>query len=220
MNYATLSATIKAFVENDFPASVGSSSLTSAEQIATFVTQAEERIYNAVQLLSLRKVGTITTVNGTATVAAPADWLATYSMAVLAPVTGAATYLDSKDVEFIREAYPLTTATGTPKYYALQDDDTFLLGPTPNAAYTLSINYFYYPTSIVTASTSWLGNNCSSALLYGSLLEAYIFMKGEPDIIAAYQKRYDEAMTQLKQLAEGKNRQDTYRTLQVRYPVK
>jgi len=219
MNYATLSSTIQAYVENDFPASVGSGPLTSAQQIATFVTQAEQRIYNTVQLLALRKIASLVTVNGTSTVAAPADWLATYSMAVIDPATGQFTFMLNKDVEFIREAFPAPVTTGVPRYYALQDD-TFLLGPTPGAAYTLSLNYFYYPESITTATTSWLGDNFDSVLLYGSLLEAYTFMKGEPDVIAGYQKRYDEAMVQLKQLAEGKNRQDTYRTLQVRYPVK
>ena len=218
MNYATLSSTIQAYVENDFPSSVGSGSLTSAQQIATFVTQAEQRIYNTVQILAERKVTNLVTVNGTSTVAAPADWLSTYSFAVLNPATTYA-FLLNKDVEFIREAYPDPTVAGTPKYYALLDD-TFLLGPTPNAVYTLSLNYMAYPTSITTATTSWLGDNFDSVLLYGALLEAYTFMKGESDVIAGYQKRYDEAMVQLKQLAEGKNRQDTYRTLQVRYPVK
>lgn len=220
MNYATLSSTIQAYVENDFPASVGSGSLTSAQQIATFVTQAEQRIYNTVQLLVLRKVTTLTTVNGTSTVSAPADWLATYSMAALDPVTGQYSFMANKDVEYIREAFPAPATTGVPRYYALQDNDTFLLGPTPGAAYTLSLNYFYYPESITTADNTWLGDNFDSVLLYGSLLEAYTFMKGEPDVIAGYQRRYDEAMVQLKQLAEGKNRQDTYRSLQVRYPVK
>lgn len=220
MNYTTLSATIQAYVENDFPTSVGSSSLTSAQQIATFVSQAEERIYNTVQLLALRKTASVTTVSGTSTIAAPADWLATYSMAALDPTTSAFTYLMNKDPQFIREAYPTVAATGAPLYYALQDSSTFILGPTPNASYAISINYFYYPESITTATTSWLGTNFSSVLLYGSLLEAYTFMKGEADMIANYQKRYDDAMVQLKQLAEGKNRQDTYRTLQVRYPVK
>ncbi len=220
MNYATLSSTVQAYVENDFPASVGSGSLTSAQQIATFVSQAEQRIYNTVQLLALRKIATLATVNGTSTVAAPADWLATYSMAALDPSTGQYSFMANKDVEYIREAFPAPATTGVPRYYALQDDDTFLLGPTPGAVYTLSLNYFYYPESITTATTSWLGDNFDSVLLYGSLLEAYTFMKGEPDVIAGYQKRYDEAMVQLKQLAEGKNRQDTYRTLQVRYPVK
>lgn len=220
MNYATLSSTIQAYVENDFPASVGSGSLTSAQQIATFVTQAEQRIYNTVQLLVLRKVTTLTTVNGTSTVSAPADWLATYSMAALDPVTGQYSFMANKDVEYIREAFPAPATTGVPRYYALQDNDTFLLGPTPGAAYTLSLNYFYEPESITTANNTWLGDNFDSVLLYGSLLEAYTFMKGEPDVIAGYQRRYDEAMVQLKQLAEGKNRQDTYRSLQVRYPVK
>jgi hypothetical protein len=220
MNYATLSSTIQAYVENDFPASVGSGSLTSAQQIATFVTQAEQRIYNTVQLLALRKVTTLTTVNGTSTVSAPADWLATYSMAALDPVTGQYSFMANKDVEYIREAFPAPDTTGVPRYYALQDNDTFLLGPTPGAAYTLSLNYFYEPESITTANNTWLGDNFDSVLLYGSLLEAYTFMKGEADVIAGYQRRYDEAMVQLKQLAEGKNRQDTYRSLQVRYPVK
>jgi hypothetical protein len=219
MNYATLSSTIQAYVENDFPSSVGSGSLTSAQQIATFVTQAEQRIYNTVQILAERKVTNLATVNGTSTVAAPADWLSTYSMAVIDPSTGQFTFMYNKDVEYIREAFPSPATTGVPRYYALQDD-TFLLGPTPGAVYTLSLNYMAYPTSITTATTSWLGDNFDSVLLYGALLEAYTFMKGEPDVIAGYQKRYDEAMVQLKQLAEGKNRQDTYRTLQVRYPVK
>lgn len=218
MNYATLSSTIQAYVENDFPASVGTGSLTSAQQIATFITQAEQRIYNTVQILAERKVTNLVTVNGTSTVAAPADWLSTYSFAVLNPANTYA-FLLNKDVEFVREAYPDITSAGTPKYYALLDD-TFLLGPTPNAVYTLSLNYMAYPTSIITANNTWLGDNFDSVLLYGSLLEAYTFMKGEPDVIAGYQRRYDEAMVQLKQLAEGKNRQDTYRSLQVRYPVK
>ena len=218
MNFSTLSSTIQAYVENDFPASVGSGSLTSAQQIATFVTQAEQRIYNTVQILAERKVTNLVTVNGTSTVAAPADWLSTYSFAVLNPATTYA-FLLNKDVEYIREAYPDPTSTGTPKYYALLDD-TFLLGPTPNAVYTLSLNYMAYPTSITTANNTWVGDNFDSVLLYGALLEAYTFMKGEADVIAGYQRRYDEAMVQLKQLAEGKNRQDTYRSLQVRYPVK
>jgi hypothetical protein len=219
MDYATLSSTLQAYVENDFPDSVGSASLTSAEQIATLVSQAEQRIYNTVQLLADRKVTTAVTVDGTATVAVPADWLSTFSMAVLTPGTLAYTFLMNKDVEFIREAYPAVASTGTPKYYALLDEE-FLLGPTPDAAYTLSINYYAYPESITTASTTWLGDNFSSALLYGSLLEAATYMQSEADIVLLYQKRYDEAVVQLKQLAEGKNRQDTYRTLQVRYPVK
>jgi hypothetical protein len=100
------------------------------------------------------------------------------------------------------------------------DQNTFILGPTPDANYSSELHYFYYPESITTAGTSWLGDNFSSALLYGSLLEAYTYLKGEQDIINQYQKRYDEAMILLKQLADGKDRQDSYRSGQVRYPVK
>jgi hypothetical protein len=220
MNYSELVDATKAYVENDFPSTAGSGDLTSTEQLNIFIKEAEQRIYNAVQLLDLRKSATLTTTSGTATVASPSDWLANFSLAVIAPVTGAYTFLLNKDVTYIREAYPTPTSTGTPTHYALQNNDTFLLGPTPDAAYSLALTYFYYPESIVTAGTSWLGDNFDSALLYGTLLEAYTFMKGEEDVIAQYQKRYEEAMNLLKQLSEGKNRQDTYRTLQTRYPVR
>ena len=218
MNYATLSSTIQAYVENDFPASVGSGSLTSAQQIATFVTQAEQRIYNTVQILAERKVTNLATVNGTSTVAAPADWLSTYSFAVLNPANTYA-FLLNKDVEYIREAYPDITSTGTPKYYALLDD-IFLLGPTPNAVYTLSLNYMAYPTSITTANNTWLGDNFDSVLLYGALLEAYTFMKGEADMMALYNGKYQEALGLLKNLGDAKQRGDAYQDGQVRLPVR
>jgi hypothetical protein len=219
MDYATLSSTIQAYVENDFPESVGSDSLTSAEQIATFVTQAEQRIYNSVQLLELRKnvTGSCTTNNKYLTV--PADWLATYSLAVINPTSGEYSYLLNKDVAYIREAFPSPTATSTPTHYAMFDKDSCILGPTPDQNYAVELHYFYYPESITTATTSWLGDNFDSVLLYGALLEAYTFMKGEADVLLEYQKRYDAAFGMLKQLAEGKNRQDMYRTQQVRYPV-
>ena len=219
MNYATLSSTIQAYVENDFPESVGSGSLTSAEQIATFVTQAEQRIYNNVQLLELRKnvLGTCSQNNKYLTV--PADWLANYSLAIVDPTSGEYSYLLNKDVAYIREAFPSPTDTGTPTHYAMFDQDSYILGPTPDQNYNVELHYFYYPESITTASTSWLGDNFDSVLLYGALLEAYTFMKGEADVILEYQKRYDAAFIMLKQLAEGKNRQDMYRTPQVRYPV-
>lgn len=227
MNYAELFRTIKGYVENDFPdtawtnpAGSGTVTLTSTEQINTFIQQAEQRIYNTVQLLVLRKDGTATTTIGNQTLATPADWLANYSVAVVDPVTGDYTFLLNKDVSFIRESFPNPTTTGTPAYYAMSDEDAYILGPTPNAAYTVAINYFYYPESIVTANTTWLGENFDSALLYGSLLEAYTFMKGEQDVIAVYQSRYEEAMGLLKQLGDGKNRQDMFRTPQVRYPVR
>jgi hypothetical protein len=141
-------------------------------------------------------------------------------LAVIDPDTGAYEYLLNKDVNYIREAFPYPATTGKPTHYAMFDQNSYILGPTPDSNYSMELHYFYYPQSIVTANTSWLGDNFSSVLLYGALLEAYTFMKGEPDVLAEYQKRYDEAMAQLKELAEGKNREDNFRTQQVRYPVR
>lgn len=218
--YAELSSALQATLENDFPTSVGTAPLTSAEQIALFFRNAELRIQNAVQLPVSRKTGTVTTVANTSTVATPADWLASYSVALITPVTLAYNFLLNKDVEYIREAFPAVLSTGTPLYYALQDNDTFLLGPTPDATYTLSLNYYYYPESITTAGTSWIGDTFPNVLLYAALVEGYTFMKGEADVIAQYEKLYSEGLDELKQFAEGMNRQDTYRTQQVRYPVR
>jgi hypothetical protein len=220
VNYATLVASIKSYAENDFPTTTGVGDLTTAEQIAIFVGQAEQRIYNTVQLLDLRKNVTGNVTSGNKYLSVPSDWLANFSLAVIDPVTGAYEYLLNKDVNYIREAFPVPATTGKPTHYAFFDANSYILGPTPNASYSMELHYFYYPTSIVTAGTSWLGDNFSSVLLYGSLLEAYTFMKGEQDIIAQYQKRYDEALALLKELGEGKNRQDMYRTMQSRYPVR
>ena len=226
MNYATLFETIKGYVENDFPntswtGSDGSSTvtLTSTEQINTFIEQAEQRIFNTVQLLDLRKNVTGNMTSGNKYLAVPTDWLANFSMAVVDD-DGRYEYMLNKDVSYIRQAFPNPSTTGIPTHYAYFDENSYILGPTPDDNYVVELHYFYYPNSIVTAGTSWLGDNFDSVLLYGSLLEAYTFMKGEADIIAGYQKRYDEAMAMLKQLGEGKNRQDMYRTPQVRYPVK
>ena len=226
MNYSQLFETIKGYVENDFPstsftdsAGSGTATLTSTEQVNTFIEEAERRIYNSVQILALRKnmVGNTTASNPYLTV--PSDWLANFSLAVIDPTSGEYSYLLNKDVNYIRQAFPSPTATGKPSHYAMFDDDSYILGPTPDLDYDVELHYFYYPPSIVTSGTSWLGDNFDPALLYGSLLEAYIFMKGEPDVIASYEKRYNEAMAMLKTLSEGKNRQDMYRTEQVRYPV-
>ena len=226
MNYATLFETIKGYVENDFPnqdwtntAGSGTATLTGTEQINTFIQQAEQRIYNSVQLPVERVnvVGSTTANNKYLNF--PAGWLADFSLAVIDPVTGGQTYLLQKDVEYIREAYPIPTATGTPAYYAIFNNQTFILGPTPDASYNMEMHYFAYPQSIVTAGTSWLGDYFDTVLLYGSLLEAYTFMKGEADVIQNYIGRYNEALMQLKQLGEGKDRQDTYRTMQTRVPV-
>ena len=135
-------------------------------------------------------------------------------------MTQAQTYLLQKDVEYIRECYPVPTATGTPRYYAIFNNATFILGPTPDTSYNMEMHYYAYPQSIVTAGTTWLGDYFDSVLLYGSLLEAYTFMKGETDVIQNYIARYNEALAQLKQLGEGKDRQDTYRTMQIRIPVR
>ena len=226
MNYATLFETIKGYVENDFPdqdwtdsAGSGTVTLTGTEQINTFIQQAEQRIYNTVQL-PLDRVNVVgsTTANNKY-LNFPSGWLSVFSLAVIDPTTGAQSYLYNKDVEYIREAFPVPTETGKPTHYAIFDETTFILGPTPDASYNMEMHYYAYPTSIVTAGTSWLGDNFDSVLLYGSLLEAYTFMKGEADVIQNYLGRYNEAMMQLKQLGEGKNRQDTYRTMQARVPV-
>jgi hypothetical protein len=220
VDYATLVSTIQAYVENDFPTSPGTGGLTSTEQIDTFIQQAEQRIYNSVQLLDLRKnvVGNTAAANKYLTV--PTDWLANFSVAVIDPVTGEYEYMLNKDVNYIREAFPFPTTTGKPTHYAMFDQNSYILGPTPDAVYQIELHYFYYPPSIVTAGTSWLGDNFDAVLLYGSILEAYTFMKGEQDVMAQYQNRYGEALAMIKQFGEGKNRQDMYRTPQVRYPVR
>lgn len=220
MNYAALSASIQAYTENDFPDTAGTGGLTSTEQIDTFIQQAEQRIYNTVQLLDLRKNVTGNALTNNKYLGVPSDWLANFSLAVIDPTSGQYDYLLNKDVNFIRESFPYPATTGKPTHYAMFDQNSYLLGPTPDANYEMELHYFFYPPSIVTAGTSWLGDNFDSVLLYGSLLEAYTFMKGEQDVIAGYQARYGEAMALLKEFAEGKNRQDMYRTPQVRYPVK
>jgi hypothetical protein len=219
MNYTQLTAAIKGYAENDFPNTVGS--FTSADQIATFVKMAEQRVYNMVQLPALRKNVTGNMTSGNKYLACPSDWLATFSLAVINSANEYK-YLLNKDVNFIRESYPDTDTAfyGQPEYYAQFDQNTFILGPTPDANYAAELHYFYYPESIVTAGTSWLGDNFDSVLLYGSLLEAAAFMKSDADIITFYKQRYDEAMGELKQLGDGKNRQDAYRSGQFRMPVR
>ena len=211
MNYTQLVNEIQSYTENQF----------QTADINTFIQQAEQRIYNSVQLPALRKNVTGGMTSGNKYLAMPSDWLATFSLAVI-NADNEYLYLLNKDVNFIRQSFPDTDSDfyGVPQYYAVFDQNTFILGPTPDANYNAELHYFYYPETIVTAGTTWLGNNFSSTLLYGSLLEAYTYMKGEQDVINQYQKRYDEAMILLKQLSDGKDRQDAYRSGQVRYPVK
>jgi len=224
MNYTQLFETIKGYVENDFPNTqftdpdAATATFTSKEQIDTFIRQAEQRIYNSVQFPNFRRNQTGTTTASNEYLSAPADFLGSYSLAVI-DGSGNYNYLLNKDVNFIREAYPGPSTEGLPKYYALFDNNTFILGPTPDDAYSVEIHYFFYPESIVTASTTWLGDNFDSALLYGALVEAYTYMKGEQDVIALYNKRYEEAMILAKRLGDGMERRDAYRSGQTRMSV-
>jgi hypothetical protein len=224
MNYTELSAAIRNYSETEEPDFI--------TNIPVFVQAAEQRIYNSVQLSYLRKNVTSTLTPNNKYLSSPQDFLSVYSIAVVG-AGGSYEYLLNKDVNFIRQAYPSPTDTGVPKYYAIFGPTTtsdtppvqtnelsFILGPTPNSNYPVELHYFYYPESIVTAGTTWLGDNFDTALLYGALREAAIFQRQEADVVANYEQKYNETMTLLKQLGDGKERQDAYRTPQVRYPVK
>ena len=201
MTYSQLTANIQDICETTF----------TSDQLAVFVQQTEQFIYNTVQLPALRKNVTGTVTTGNKYLAVPSDYLYTYSLAVINS-DGSYDYLLDKDVNFIREAYPTPTSTGTPKHYANFNDSTFILGPTPSADLSVELHYGYYPESIVTASTlPWLGENFDYALLNGSLVEAIRFMKGEPDMVAMYDKMFGQSLTLLKMLGDGKLRGDTYR---------
>jgi hypothetical protein len=279
MNYSELTTAIEDYTENTF----------TATELATFVDQAEQRIYNTVQLANLRKNQTGTITSGNKYLSAPDDFLSAYSLAVYVYLTPTATgssgaytivvssatdivagqyvtgtgigtgatvsaingttitlsvansgvvsgtmtfqgdylYLLSKDVNFIREVYPNPSNTAQPKYYAIFGPQSnavtelsFILGPTPNTTYKVELHYYYYPQSIVTAGTTWLGDNFSSALLYGALVEAYTFMKGETDMMALYDAKYKEALALLQNLGNGKQRGDAYRDGQTKIPAR
>ena len=227
MTYTELVAAIQSYTENQFPTTylANGSTVSSTTQINTLIEQAEQRIYNSVQFPSIRKNVTGNTTANNKYLACPSDFLASYSIAVI-DATGAYEFLLNKDVNFIRQAYPQPTDTAIPKYYALfgsQSNDpnelTFILGPTPDATYSVELHYYYYPQSITTASTSWLGDNFDTVLLYGSLVEAYTFMKGETDMIALYDGKYKEALALAKRLGDGMERQDAYRSGQYRQAV-
>ena len=214
MTYAELVAQIESYTENSYP----------TVDVNTFITQAENRIFNSVNLPDLRAndTGTISATNKYLNV--PVDWLATYSLAVIDNATNEYTFLLNKDVNFIRESFPDTDTTfyGKPQYYAVFNDDTFILGPTPDINYGAELHYFYYPESITTAASgqSWLGDNYSTALLYGSLLEANTYLMTDAEKMAMLDKRYNDAMVELLGLGEGKNTRDSYRSGQSRIPVK
>jgi hypothetical protein len=214
MNYAALVAAVSSYTENTFP----------TVDMNLFITQAETRIYNAVQLPNLRKTATTALTASTPYFNAPNDFLSVYSFAIV-NANGSYTFLLNKDVNFIREAYPTPATTGTPKYYAIYGPQTtvtelqFILGPTPSAALATDLQYFAYPESIVTASNTWLSDNYDPVLLYGTLVEAYTYMKGEQDVILLYNTKFGEALTQLKRLGDGLERSDAYRSGQARVPV-
>jgi hypothetical protein len=215
MTYVELCNNIADICENTF----------TADEYAMFTKQTEQRVYNTVQLANLRKnmTGTITANNKY--LACPEDFLSTYSLAVI-DAAGDYTFLLNKDVNFIREAYPSASATGLPKHYAIFGPQSsavtelsYILGPTPNITYSVELHYYYYPESIVTAGSTWLGDNFDSALLNGALVEAIRFMKGEPDMVKLYQDMYVQSIALLKNLGDGKQRMDAYRDGQVRTAV-
>ena len=205
--YTTLKSAMQDYLQN--------TETTFVNDLATIIVQAENRILKSVQLPDFRKNTTGTMTSSNAYLATPSDFMAPYSLAL---DNSGYEYLIFKDVNFIREAYPVSSTTGTPKYYGLFDDSSFILGPTPNSGYTVELHYFYKPTSITTSGdgTSWLGDNAETALLYGCLVEGYIFMKGEPDMMAVYQKQYQDALMNLKSLGEGYSTTDNYRSGAVR----
>jgi hypothetical protein len=216
MNYTELVAAIEAYAENYDTGTGG-----FVENIPVFVKQAEQRIYNSVQIPSLRKnvIGYLT--NSNKYLSAPTDYLSTYSLAIVqnaGEVNETYSYLINKDVNFIREAYPTPSDIGVPYYYALfgpqytyPNELSFILGPTPDDSYMVELHYFYYPESIVTAGTTWVGDNFDTVLLYGSLLEAASYMKSDNDTITFYKDRYMEALSLLKRLGDGLERGDAYR---------
>jgi len=236
MTYTELFTIVKNYLQNDFPSNTWTSvtganppiTSTGTEQINTFITQAEERIYNTVQIPPLRKNVTGVTSGGNKYLSCPNDFLSVFSMAVI-DGSGNYEYLLNKDVNYIRAAYPNPSSTGLPQYYALfgptvassviTDELSFILGPTPDAVYNVELHYFYYPESITTAGTSWLADNYSPVLLYGTLVEAYTFLKGEVDLTAQYEKKYQEAMAQLNRLGTGLERGDAYRDGQAKIKV-
>ena len=234
MNYTTLFNTIQTYTENQFPDVylASGSPVSATTQINTFITQAEQRIYNSVQFPSLRKNQyTAITVNNKY-ISLPNDFLSVYSLALVTGVTGANLdtgtfeYLLNKDVNFIRQAYPSPNDTGVPKYYALfgptivssaiTAELSLIVGPTPDAAYYVELHYYYYPESIITATTTWLGDNFDTVLLYGSLVEAATFMKAEADMVALYNGKYMEALALAQRLGDGLERSDAYRSGQYR----
>jgi len=219
MNYAELAAAIQDYTENNF----GYPSDPSA--INLFIRQAEQRIYNTAQMANLRKNMTGSLTAGNKYLSTPGDFLSVYSLAVI-DSSGDYHYLIDKDVNYIREMYPSPSSQGLPKYYSIfgpvinqETELSLIVGPTPNLSYAVELHFYYYPETIVTAGNTWLGDNFSSALLYGCLIEAYTYMKGEQDLLALYDTKFKEALALMKNLGDGKQRGDAYRDGQVKIQV-
>jgi hypothetical protein len=218
MNYAELTQAVLDYSESYEPSFIAN--------IPTFVKQAESRIYNSVQIPVLRKNVTGTATASNAFISCPDDFLAVYSIAAIDGL-GTYSFLIDKDVSFLREAYPSALSTGLPKYYAifgpqsaLPTELSLMVAPTPDSAYSIELHYYYYPTSIVDAGTSWLGDNYDPVLLYGTLREAIVYMKGEQDMVSYYEQKFQEALLQLKRLGDGLERGDAYRGGQTKIPEK
>lgn len=216
MNYTELVTMVSDYCENTFPTA----------DMDTFIRQAEQRIYNTAQPANLRKNVTGSLTAGNKYLSCPDDFLSTYSVAIYPAAGGDFLYLLNKDVNFIREAYPNQATQGKPKHYAIfgpqssnVNELSFIIGPTPDASYSVELHYYYYPESIVTAQTTWLGDNFDSVLLYGTICEALVYMRGEPDMVKLAQDRYVQAIALYKNLADGKQRMDAYRDGQVRTSV-
>jgi hypothetical protein len=232
MNAIQFRAQIQAYCENIFPQATGG--VLPSDQLDTFIQQAEQRIYNSVQFPSLRKNVTGSMTPSNPYLSSPTDFLAVYSIAVIDPVTGGYEYLLNKDVNFIREAFPFPAVSGKPTHYALFGPTTtagnppqltnelsLILGPTPNQNYSVELHYYFYPESITTANTTWLGDNFDSVLLYGALLEAAAYMKeSNQEVLSTYTARYNEALVLAKRLGDGLERRDAYRSGQLRVEVR
>ena len=222
MTYTELVNAIQAYTENVFPDTylADGSAYNSTQQLNTFITQAETRIYNTVLIPALRRNSTTLLTSGNKYLSAPGDFLSVFSLAVI-DADGNFEYLLNKDVNFLRSAYPSASDTGLPRYYALfgptvtnnvpTTELSFILAPTPDDAYGVEMHYYYYPESITTAGSTWVGDNYSPVLLYGALVEAYTFMKGEADMLAVYEKKYQDALMQMVRLGGALERGDAYR---------
>ena len=202
--YAELKQAIQDFSEN--------TETSFVTNLPVFIRGAEDRIFTLVDLELFRKNATSALSNGDPFLSCPTDYLASFSLQIT--TSGSESFLLQKDVNYLREYTPASSTTGLPKYYARFDTDNFIVAPTPNSNYTIELHYYYRPASLTAGAdsgTTWLSTNAPFALLYGSLIEAYYYMKGEPDVIAQYEKNYVFYLQRLKDLGEARENEDAYR---------